>query len=757
MPESAPASRPAVGLLAAVAAAVFSLYDLRPPAPLAVTAAANQFSAERAMDHIRRIAVAPHPSGSPANTAVRDYILAVFRQYRLKPQVQESIGVWRGGRYASAAVVRNIAARLPGSQSGKAVMLVGHYDSVPTGPGAGDDGHSVGVLLETLRALRAGPALRHDVIFLLTDGEELDMLGAAAFVNEHPWAADVAVVLNFEARGTGGPAHMFETSEGNGWLIREFAQAAPYPRTDSISYEVYRRLPNDTDLTVFKRHGYTGLNFAFIENVFFYHTAFDDVAHLDRGSVQQQGGNALALARQFGNADLTQTKAPDVVYFTVPGRKVVVYPQAMVWPLALVATIALLMLIVTGLRRHALTIWGTVRGLLAFVLVVIAAPAATWTLWRAASRLFPAPAYSFIQPYNWRWYEIAFLAFTLAIAVAIYAWFRRRTSIADLTAAGLVVWMATMLAACVLAPLVSYLFTWALLLALPAFCTALFRSRGQTLCMCIGGAVAAWLVVPYIDLLFVSLTVAAGWLPMALLVLLLGILLPLWIFAARLPIAIAFALAGVLLLAGAALTAGFSPDHPKPATVFYALDSQTGRALWVSDALIPDAWMAQFIPAGSPRGPVPKFLPSGDVQWAPAPLEPLAAPEIEVAADHVSDAARTLVLRVRSPRHAQGLVMIADPTVRVHGLSVNGRPMNGDKSSATFPFRYFSFYGLPAEGIEIRLDLSAKTPLHLRVIDCSDGIPGTYQPRPPGIMRSILYWPYNETTVVSRDFEIQGR
>ncbi len=106
--------------------------------------------------------------------------------------------------------------------------------------------------------------MRNDVIFLLTDGEELGLLGAAAFVNEHPWAKDVGVALNFEARGTGGPVRMFETSEQNGWLIRRFAQAAPYPRTDSISYEIYRSLPNDTDLTVFKRHGYAGLNFAFI-------------------------------------------------------------------------------------------------------------------------------------------------------------------------------------------------------------------------------------------------------------------------------------------------------------------------------------------------------------------------------------------------------------------------------------------------------------------------------------------------------------
>jgi len=211
----------------------------------------------------------PHPTGSPANAAARDYIVSAFHELGIDAQVQEGVGIFHHGRSAQAAIVRNVVARLPGLQGSPAVLLVGHHDSVPAAPGAADDGHSVGVLLETLRALRSGPRLRNDVIFLLTDGEEVGLLGADAFVREHPWAKDVGVVLNFEARGTSGPGHMFETSEGNGWLIRQFAQSAPYPRTDSLSYEVYRRLPNDTDLTVFKKRGYSGLNFAFIDDVFF--------------------------------------------------------------------------------------------------------------------------------------------------------------------------------------------------------------------------------------------------------------------------------------------------------------------------------------------------------------------------------------------------------------------------------------------------------------------------------------------------------
>ena len=132
------------------------------------------------------------------------------------------------------------------------------------GPGAGDNASGVAVVLETLRAIKAGPLLDRDVIVLIDDGEEAGLLGANLFVDEHPWATDVGVVLNFDARGVSGPSIMFETSDKNGWLIHQFAIASPRPVATSVSMDVYRIMPNDTDLTVFKRAGFAGLNFAFV-------------------------------------------------------------------------------------------------------------------------------------------------------------------------------------------------------------------------------------------------------------------------------------------------------------------------------------------------------------------------------------------------------------------------------------------------------------------------------------------------------------
>ena len=83
-----------------------------------------------------------------------------------------------------------------------------------------------------------------------------------AIARAHPWAQDVGVVLNLDTRGNAGPSYMFETSQGNGWLIRQYAQAVPRPLAASLSMDIYRIMPNDTDLTIYKQAGMAGLNFA---------------------------------------------------------------------------------------------------------------------------------------------------------------------------------------------------------------------------------------------------------------------------------------------------------------------------------------------------------------------------------------------------------------------------------------------------------------------------------------------------------------
>ncbi len=290
----------------------------QPPAPRDADIPGDEFSAQRARTILRDLVGdrIPHPSGSPQNGVVRDRILKYLREFGYEPQIQSSTANVAG----KTIPLHNIAVRRAGSEPGRAVMLVGHYDSVPAGPGASDDGAAVAAILEIARMLRDQPPSRHDVILLFTDGEELGMYGAQAFVRDHPWAKDVIAAINLEARGTSGPSLMFETGADNAWIVELFAQCVTRPATSSLYYEVYRTLPNDTDFSVFKGHGIEGCNFAFIRNVRNYHTSNDDFAHADPASLQHHGDNAWQMLGALANCDFEQRPRGRAIYTDIMGR-----------------------------------------------------------------------------------------------------------------------------------------------------------------------------------------------------------------------------------------------------------------------------------------------------------------------------------------------------------------------------------------------------------------------------------------------------
>ena len=135
------------------------------PDPVPASAPAIEFSSARALDHIRVVAREPHPMGSPANAAVRDYLVSELSRFGLLQRATTAYYPLPG--IVQAGTSENVLARLGGTNGdGKSFLIAAHYDSVPTSPGATDNGAGVAAVLETLRALKAGPALRNDVIFL---------------------------------------------------------------------------------------------------------------------------------------------------------------------------------------------------------------------------------------------------------------------------------------------------------------------------------------------------------------------------------------------------------------------------------------------------------------------------------------------------------------------------------------------------------------------------------------------------------------
>ncbi|MEW6059706.1 MAG: M20/M25/M40 family metallo-hydrolase [Actinomycetota bacterium] len=205
-------------------------YGLLPPKALPAAAGARDFSAGRALDHVTRIAQEPHPMGSPANARVRDHIVRQLEELGLEPVLQTIRVPDYYGDPTDTLTLVNVAAVLPGEDPTGAVALMEHCDTVPTTPGANDDSAAVAAILETARALRAGPPLRNDVILLFTDGEEpAPRYGASAFVEQSPLARRIRLIVNFEAVGSAGPSTLIEIGGPGSWVVAELAEAVQHP------------------------------------------------------------------------------------------------------------------------------------------------------------------------------------------------------------------------------------------------------------------------------------------------------------------------------------------------------------------------------------------------------------------------------------------------------------------------------------------------------------------------------------------------
>jgi len=321
----------------------------------------------------------PHTAGSPENAVVRDRIIAELKSAGYTPEVQAAFQCDPAPRNPGCTAVENIVAVHKGTGEGKAVLASAHYDSVPAGPGISDDGAGVAVVLELARAF-AARTTRNDVIFLLTDGEETGFRGARAFAERHPLMRRVGVVVNFEARGASGPSMMFETGPGNARLMNLFAHAVARPSASSVSYEVYKLLPNDTDFSIYRKLGLSGFNFAFSNSASLYHSVRDNLRYIDRRSLQHAGEHAFEVTGALADTDLATLKASsDAGFFDVFGLVTVLWPAAINVPIALVALLGLVGLVVV--HRDAFTLRTTAWAVLAF----FAVPALLFTLGWALS------------------------------------------------------------------------------------------------------------------------------------------------------------------------------------------------------------------------------------------------------------------------------------------------------------------------------------------------------------------------------------
>lgn len=756
-------------LILLVTGAWLAVALFRTPAPLDASARPGDFSAGRAFEHVKAIAGSPRPMGSAHHEQVRDYLLAQLHQLGLDPQVQTVTGRSRSGRRFGR--VENVVVRLRGAagHEGGAVLLDAHYDSVPSGPGASDDGAGVAVLLETLRALKASSPLDRDIIALFSDGEEQGLLGADAFAQFHPWAKDVGVVLNFEARGTRGPALMFETGPGNRWLIDQFAAAEPYPAAASYSYEVYRRLPNDTDFTVFRQHGLGGLNFAFIDGAVAYHTAMDSLKYFNRGSLQQLGSDALAAVRVFGNAGELGPNAggrgANAVYFNPLGWSFVWYPASWVMPLLVVLVLVGIVLPALAVTRRRVSAKALVLGLvLQFVVIVV-----LFVVGRVASLVL------FRIPYDFRiWGDGSSLAWTLfglvlvavGFEVTLFQLLRRKLSGEGLAAGGLLLWLLATVGISLVAPGASYLFMIPLLFQLLAYGALLAGSSREPagagrvapvgvpafILLALSTVVAMLIWAPTLANLAVGLRFVSAAILAALVGLILSLLAPQMDMASGLRpgwlVGGATLSLGVGLVLAVRLSCGFGPESPQPDGVIYTLDADHGEAHWWS-VLAPDAWAHKVLPAAPERASLEPFL-GYERKAAIGPAQVLDLPAARV--EPLKSAGGLLRFRVKAPEGSE-LIRLLFPRGAVRRVIVDGRKAleRNDRSVVV------TYVAPPAEGVAFAVQPTAQGPMEVAVVSEHDGLPSLEEggpgPQPPGTMRTSGLFDA-DSTLVRKTFQL---
>lgn len=748
--DRTPAARTVAGLvtLAALAALiVLSLWAVAPPSPSGAVAPAGEFNANIAFEHVKKIGEQVHVAGSPAAARVREYLENDLRGAGLQVSVQDAIGASDelGHGYAMAHV-RNVVAVLPGTDPSGRVFAVAHYDSVQVSYGANDDGAGVSTLLEVARLLSAGPRPRNDIVFVLTDAEEACLCGAEAFVSQHPLAAKGGVALNFEARGSSGPAIMFETGKGNAGVVGVYGDAVPYPVATSFAVEVYRILPNDTDFTPFREAGrFTGLNTAYIDGSAVYHSPQDRPAYLDLASLQHHGDNALALLREFGGADLATLAKPaghDSTYFPVLGY-LVRYPGTLVWPVAVVALLAVGALAVVARRRQVATVGRTLAGLGLAVVPLVAAVVLTQLLWTLLVAVRPGYR-EMLDPWRPGWFRLGVVALVATVVLTWYGLLRRRVGAWPLAIGGLGLLAVLGLVLAAATPGGAYL---AAVPALAGAAGALVSLHlrpvwAQALALGLGAAVAVVVLAPTVLLFFPALGLATG-AAAALFATLLGLALlpvfePLYPAAAgagrRLRGAAPALASGVLALVFVVtglVVDRFDRAHPAPQQLMYALDTDTGQARWVSTDSAPGSWNRAYVSGREDLGGQFPPLGDGELLTGQAQVATLPAPTVTTVSDTTAGGRRTLTLTV-TPRRAVRLVYLGVEGSAVVSATVAGREVPPTALGDGFGVL---FHAPPADGLRVTLVLDAAGPVRLRVMDGSDGLDGLpgFTPRPPGI------------------------
>ena len=700
--------------------------SIQPPTPKGLDAPANEFSAARAYVLLETLLAEnrPHPVGSPLNKLVKSRLKTELTRLNIEFTEQKT---WAcATRFASCANVENVIATIPGSSELPYLALMAHYDSVPMAPGAGDDGAGVVALLEAARVLKREGPLLHPIMLIFTDAEEVGLVGAEAFFQQHPLNDQVGIVLNVEGSGSSGGSMVIRTSNNNALMLKSYTEDHQDPYGFSFVKEIFKRMPNDTDFSVVARAGIAGMDFAFAGERNHYHTPNDNLENIDLRTIQHHGDNILPLARRLASV-AWDDMGGEVVY---AGE---IYGTWLQWDASYSTLLWLAAAVLFGVAILKLEvpgrdiIKGAILSTLTLLLVILTGGVSFYLLLLTAGKIISWPGI------EWP-YRLLLASSTLIGLLAGTLISRRFVSSLGLFLGGWLLWLcmaaavlhylpaasntflvpllwagATTIVACWVKP------TWrmnflmlVLIMTIPSTLGLLFpleQSQGYKL---------VWALLPFIALFAITLAP--------------------FLFGLNQRVAMVSALLGVTLsLIYAATNTLYTEYRPQQVNIAFYEDldqdkafielAGNGRAMLAEPLIEP---LASYVAGREPASLVPFNADVMSDQWAPTDTSGWSGPSAHILATPPDRSRR--VLRLRSERGASRLVVLLPEASLLETFSFGTREFDATLSTRGLFKGYYPIYinGMYDQTVELTLKFSEpKANMTGYVMDISTKLPAS--------------------------------
>jgi hypothetical protein len=655
----------------------------------------SEFSEIRAIENIKSIASKPHYVGSANHEEVAQYLANELSGLGLEVSFQEDMILFDDENILLKP--KNIIAKIKGSTKGKALLLLSHYDSAPhsNSYGASDAGSGVATIIEAIRAFQYKKIVpKNDIIVMFSDAEEVGLNGAALFVKKHALAQDIGLVLNFEARGTKGPSYMFmETNHGNAGMVQAFANAdTKYANANSLMYSIYKLLPNDTDLTVFRVQGdIQGFNFAFIDEHYNYHTEQDNIANIDANTIAHQGSYLMPLLTYFADTNLTKTlSSNDEVYFTIPFQ-FFHYPSSYIFTLVWFALILFVVLLAIGFGRKVIDIKSILSGVSIYIGNLALVVLITFLGWKFILYLYPQ--YNDLLngfTYNGHLYIAFFMSLTIAVCFFFYQF-------ADVKRIGFSGYIAPLMLWLILNFAMAYQLEGGSFLIIPLYggliLFGIYVLTGQsfTLLNFIFSIPALLLIGPFILTLPIGLGLKMLFVSALLCVQLFGLLLPLFMpIKAKAIWGFTFLLISVVFFVSASRHSDYNVGEAKSNSLVYWFDADTNKPQWRTYDKNLDAWTKRYLG----KNPIALGIDATNnlsskynscfTFAAKAPKIDLAKPTIVFEKDSIAGNLRYFKIKITANRAVNRYDILTNHPIDLYDFRANGQAViTGNQSRIT--------------------------------------------------------------------------